>query len=468
MLLSVLAATLLMPRHACAETLTLRGAMSEAILRSAEVASAQARAAELGLEEPLLLADTDPRFEAALERADDRSPRALPLFEGSRARVDRWSGGLAANTLLGTQARLRFENERLLSPTPFRLLDPSVESRLALEVRQPLLRYLWGRPDKARRGRFRSAALAAELRLRDARERAAQSAAKAFVELYFAQRQRAVKSDGVDDARRLLAKYEEKRRYGLAEESDLLQAKASLEVQETELLLADAQLARARHALAAALFRPASEPDAVSLEGAPPEAAGLEDEALERRADVASSLNELRAREWEERIARLDALPEVSLNAAYTFAGLATRYGPAIGDMASWDHPVAAAGVSLAVPIGFKKERLTRRQAGLRTDAARAEVERARTWGRRELRDARETLALARRRLAAGSRLLELERKKFAAEESNFRRGRSSTDLLLRFQQDIRRAEIELRRAEADEVAALVELARAAGTLLAP
>ncbi|MBI2362588.1 MAG: TolC family protein, partial [Elusimicrobia bacterium] len=51
-------------------------------------------------------------------------------------------------------------------------------------------------------------------------------------------------------------------------------------------------------------------------------------------------------------------------------------------------------------------------------------------------------------------------------EEENYRKGRSSTDLVIRFQQDVRRAETELARAQADEALARVELSRASGTLL--
>ena len=62
--------------------------------------------------------------------------------------------------------------------------------------------------------------------------------------------------------------------------------------------------------------------------------------------------------------------------------------------------------------------------------------------------------------------MLELERRKFRAEEENFRRGRSSTDLLIRFQQDIRRAQANLLEAEKDEAVARLELRRCLGFLL--
>lgn len=449
-----------------AEPLTLRSAVALALERSPEVAAAKARAAEAALEEPVLLANTDPYLEGGYSLTEDRLPRAQPLFEGQRAKVERWNAGLTGNTLLGTEARLSLSNERISNPTPFRAIDPSAFSRLTLDVRQRLLRYFWGRPDKARRGRARKNAAAAADRLRDAGERAAAGAARAYLDLSFAARQQKVKQASVEDAERLLGKYEEKRRYGLAEESDLMQARASLEAQRAELMAADSQLERARHALAAVLQ--SEEPlEAGSPEGAPAEASVAEDEALARRPDVAAARAAAESATWDARVARLDTLPDVSFVGSYGFGGLAqSRYSSSLDRMSSWDNPIYTAGAQVSVPLAWRRERLTRRAADLRLAAAQAELLRAETAARRDLRDSAEGLRLARRRLDAVRRLLDVERKKFAAEEANFKRGRSSTDLLLRFQQDIRRAEIEAARAETDEAFALVELARAQGRLL--
>lgn len=456
----------LLPAAGRAEGLSLRRAMELGVARSAEVAAAKAAERQAALEEPLLLSNTDPVFQTGFTRLDDRAPRALPAFEGSRARIDRWNAGFAANTLLGTEARLRFDNERIRNPTPFRVFDPSVTSRLSLEVRQPLLRYFWGRPDKARRSRARAGVQAAEQRVREASQRAAAGAARTFIELRFAEGRQVIVSSGVADARRLLEKYEEKKRYGLAEESDVLQARASLELQETELLQAEAQARRARYAFAAALYSDAESPAPGPLEGLPEEPAADEAAALARRPDVTAAKAEVAAREWSERTSFLDTLPDLALTASWGAAGLDTGYGRAWSDLAGFDHPVAAAGIAFSIPLGQRKERLTRAGAKLALEAAKAEAARLEAESLRQVRDARELLTLARRRTQAGRRLLELERRKFGAEEANFKRGRSSTDLLVRFQQDIRRAETELLRAEADEASALVELARASGALL--
>lgn len=448
-----------------AEPLSLEAAARLAVERSPEVQTARAHAAAAALEEPLLLSNTDPSFESSYAFTDDQAPRASPAFQGSRSRVENWQAGFRQHTLLGTDARLRFSNERTVNPSAFRVLDPTVDSRLKLELSQPLLRYFWGRPDIARRKRARASTAAAQARLRQALEGAAAAAARAFLELHYARERARIQEGGVEDARRLLAKTEEKRRYGLAEDADVLQATAALEAQTLELLLARSAVDRAGNALVAAL-RADTVPAELAVStgsGSPPDIA--EADAVGRRADVEAARRRAENLEWAARVTKLDTLPELSFNVSYGVAGLDTGYRRSWSDLGSLDHSVKTAGVGLAVPLGFRKERLERKQAGLAFEAAAAEKLSVETQALRELRDAEEYLRLSRLRSAAAAKLVEIERRKYEAEEKLFKRGRSSTDLLLRFQQDIRRSQTELLRASTDETLAGIELARARGVL---
>lgn len=449
--------------------LGLWDAVRESLSGSPEVEAALKESALASLEEPLLLSNLDPKFESSYSVADDRSPRAAPAFQGAYSESERWEAGFAQSTLLGTEARLRWAGERLKNPAAFRVLDPSVDSRLNLELRQPLLRYFWGRPDVARRKRARAGAAGAQARLRLARERAAMESARAYLELHFSSRQAIIQEEGVRDAGMLLAKYEEKKRYGLAEESDLLQARSSLEAQETALLMARSQAEKARNALWAVLCREGSPvPLETALPGnlpRLPEPEADEARALFRRPDVAAAGLGRESLEWGLRVEILDTLPDLALSLSYGLGGLHGGYGGSWRDLSSLDHSVKTAGLGVNVPLGFWKERVTRKQAALVLEVARAREREARTRAVREIRDARENLELSRRRVEAGTRLVELERRKFRAEEESFRRGRSSTDLLLRFQQDIRRARIELLRAETDDILSRLDLARSLGLL---
>ncbi|MGQ0644652.1 MAG: TolC family protein [Elusimicrobiota bacterium] len=451
-------------------TVTLAEAVREALEKSPVAAAARLEAEAAGLEEPLFLANTDPRFQAAYLWTDDQAPRANPAFQGTFSRRRNFDAAVVGKTLLGTEARLAWRTEWLRSPAPFRVLDPSVESRLSLEVRQPLLKRFWGRPDRALRSQARAGVRAARGNLDDVRAEVAAAAARDSMALHVARENAAVARAAARAARRLVALYEEKRRYGLVEESGLLQARASLEAADIELAQALSLEETARNALAAAMQRHGTEAAApVTAEEWPDfEAGSGGDEGtpgavLERRGDVRAARAAVEAAEWGMRLEILDSLPDLAAQGSYGAAGLDKTHSGAWKELNGFDHPVKSAGISLAVPFGGRTERLNREAGRIQLETYRRREARVVQQALREMRDADERLRLARERLAATERLAALEGKKLAAEERNFRRGRSDTDLLIRFQQDLYRAQSRLLRARADEILARVEWSRAAG-----
>ena len=98
-------------------------------------------------------------------------------------------------------------------------------------------------------------------------------------------------------------------------------------------------------------------------------------------------------------------------------------------------------------------------------EAARREELDALQRVREDVRVSARALTDARDRLAARQRLLAIEERKLASERENFQRGRSSTDLIVRFQQDVSRARVSLLRARVEEAAARLDWGRALGLL---
>ncbi|MBL0059367.1 MAG: TolC family protein [Elusimicrobia bacterium] len=452
--------------------LSLADSVREAVEKSPEVARAMIAARQAALQEPLLLSETDPDFFGLYNWKKDESPRAAPLVQGEKSEETAFDLGITQQTLLGTTARLAWTNNRISNPSAFRSLDPSVDSRLTLSVDQPLLRYFWGRPDIARRSLFRASTRAAEAQAATAIENIVLAAGKAYVTYYYAQENLKVALESRTSSKKLADVYQDRKRYGLADDSDLAQAEASLEVDEAEVLLSTSLLERARLSLLAVLHRqgessagevavstptldlvlPTSEPDAVAL-------------GLNSRPDLEAARARLEAAQWNERVATLDTLPELSFLGSYGMAGLDTGYSPAWKDLSQWDNPVVSAGLAFRVPFAGRKEKLERKSGALTLEDARQELARVTEAALRDIRDQMEARRLALERVSVRRRIVAIERKKLEAERANFRRGRSSTDLLVRFQKDLQRAQTVALLAEADELMTQVELSRATGGL---
>ena len=202
----------------------------EAVEKSPEVERVRFAAQRAGMEEPFILANLDPHVEALYSQRQDRAPRAAPVFQGAYARDEVFSVGLRQNTLIGTEMRLQASQGRLENPASFRLTDPTVEARLSLDVRQALLKNLWGRPDKALRAQARAGVRAARESVRSAVEETALTAVRVYADLYAAGAAVSITEDGVRSAQRLVDVYGDKKRYGIVETSDLAQAQSLLEV----------------------------------------------------------------------------------------------------------------------------------------------------------------------------------------------------------------------------------------------
>ncbi|OGR95251.1 MAG: hypothetical protein A2902_04820 [Elusimicrobia bacterium RIFCSPLOWO2_01_FULL_64_13] len=448
--------------------LGLREAVRISLDNSPEAARAMEELGLARLAEPGLLAETDPEFSAGASLLDDRSPRAAPAFQGSFTKSRTYSAALSETLLTGTEAKLSFTNERVENPAIFRLLDPTVDSRLTFEVRQPLLKRFWGRPDKAKRSQFRAQVRSAERALDRVRERVASGTVQAYLRVRTALDELRIFEMEEEDSRALLKTYAEKRPYGLVEETDLLQARASVEARSIETELARSRLNLARDALKYAM---GVEEAGGDLED-PPDAAlpGTEEAALalagSRRGDLSALRSEVERLEWGLKVSRLERLPDLSLVGSYAAAGLDRSAGPAMSDMGSFDHRVLSGGLFLNVPLGSRKEKIRIEEAEKRLAAARRDLETLARGLKLEVRRALEKKRESAGRLEAVDRLVQLEEEKLEAEKKDFARGRSNTDLVLRFMTDVRQARIRRLGAELDHRLASAELAEASGILL--
>ncbi len=460
-----------------AMALTLDDSMRIAVERSPEVRRAQADAALAGLDEPGLRALLDPEVSAGWVHVDDRSPQLIPAFLGTRTVRDSLTGGLLQRTLIGTELGLKFQSNRAdLAGTDPRFLatNPAIAMSLGLEVRQPILKNFWGRPDRARIAQARSGAEAARLRLGRVREEVAARAGEAFLEYLAVDQEQPLRHEAVADAARLLARIAQKRRDGFAEDSDVAQAEAHLELRRLEADAASAQRSLARLRLLAALSKTGEVAPTTEVSARAPDIADapavpvdeVEDtlrRALAARKDLAAVKAREKAVESKRRVAVLQKLPSVGLLGSIGYAGLSDAYGASFSDLGGFGHRVYAAGVQASVPLGSRRERIPVQAIDSELEAVRAERAAMEERIRLEVQAALEQAAFARRRAEAAGRLVELSQNKLSAEEKNYARGRSSTEILIRFAEEVRQARREQLRARVDLARTALALRLASG-----
>lgn len=453
-----------------AMTLSLNDAMRIAVERSPEVRRAQADAALAGLDEPGLRALLDPEITAGWVHMDDQSPQLIPQIFGTRTVRDSLNAGILQKTLIGTDLGLVFRSDRTDNDSKFKPLNPSVAMSLGLEVRQPILKDFWGRPDRARIAQARAGVEAAGFRLARVREEVAARAGDAYLEFLAVDQEQALRRDAVQDAERLLDRVRQKRRDGFAEDSDVAQADANLELRRLEAESALLQRSLARLRLIAAMSKsgevdPAMEIEATLPGSVPASRPAAVGEALAMRKDLAAVRARERSLESKRRFATLQKLPSVGLMGSLGYAGLSGAYGAAFGDLGAFGHPIVAAGIQASVPLGNRRAQIPFLAVEGELEGAHAERAALEERVRLELLAAQEQMNFAGRRLEAAGRLVELFEAKRQAEEKNYARGRSSTEILIRFAEEVRQARREQLRARVDVLRAALSLRLAGGDL---
>ncbi len=470
-LLNFLLTAILAAHQAAASTLTIRDAIERALERRPEVKRAQAELAKAMLDEPGVLANTDPAFVASGMRSVDESPQTAPQIFGTRTTMDDLRAGFRKRTLIGTEMDLTLGTQRQETlGSLFLPGDPVISSSLDLSVSQGLLKNLWGRPDKARRKMASSGVQAARFRLASAQYLVAADAALAFLDYVAAGRELDLRRQGLADAERFQATTREKMGYGLSEPSDAAQADVNLALRRLELTAAESGLVQTRIRLLTAAGMPADAGEwAVGQpswdhESDMPQAAEMSVEAaLAARPDVGSLQAMVAGAEARLKFQKLMGLPSLTLQGSYGFAGLSGSYSRSLDDTLGLSHPVYTFGLSLNLPLRAAVEKIAVETA--RTDLASMREELARTElaARHEILAAGENLKLARKRAETAETLVDLQRAKYAAEESNYRQGRSNTETLLRFSEERRGAQRELLSARIGLAKAIYALKLAQG-----
>lgn len=442
----------------------------------------------------------DPRLGVEAAWRESRLP-ANSSFSGAPAgrlapTAETGEAGVTVEQLLPTGGRvgLRVLGARATTDGLFEPLSPAYETRVGVELRQPLLR------DRAVDGARLGLRLAASDRAGAAADLGRQLAdtvaavERAYWTLVAAHREVEVRREAVRLAEEQLAETEARIETGAVPETEIAQPRAELERRRGELLAAREGAIRAESALKLLILGD-GEPERWTERLAPQE--GLEvtlepvdvgtamAAALAARPEVARLEAELERRRAERALARDAVLPALDAVVSYDRYGLAGDANPAagpsgaplaglrgglgdsfdrLGDGELEDTRVA---LLLSVPIGNREARAGAVAAESAERRAAAELAGLRKAIRAEVLDAGAALETAGQRIETARAARDAAEVQLESERLRFRSGLSTNFLVLTRQNDLSRARLDEIAAQTDYRRAETELARVTGNLLA-
>jgi outer membrane protein len=377
-------------------------------------------------------------------------------------------------------------------------LSPAWLTSTAAELRQPLLQ---GRNFDAAR---RAVSVAAVDRARSivAHERTVSETVAAVERAYWAlvagRREAEVRRQAVALAEAQRVDTHARIDAGMAAETDIAQPAAEMQRRLGELLVAEENAARAEHALKALVLPGSDDPwwDETLVPADSPETptaslslAAMLAHALERRAEVREAREGIARQQVEIAYARDRLRPALDLVATYAMRGFAGELNAGLSPPFPFPVPPppddqlgamfrswatgfeqrfvdASVGVQLSLPLGHRAAHADAATA----EAARRQAELLLVQVRQrvvaEVRTAHASLETARRRIEAARAGRDAARVQLQAEQDRFDAGATIGFFVLTRQNELAQAELAETAAIIDYRRALVELARASGTLL--
>jgi outer membrane protein TolC len=406
----------------------------------------------------------------------DKSQNINPIF-GTRSDFVLWDLGLSkeiapTGTTLGvsldntwekTTGSLQVGGQPIIPP--FGQWEPV----LGISLNQPLMKNAFGMNDRGQVQEARHGYASADHEIRFEVDKVIYKALLDYWTLYFTRHQMKALKRAINFAQQFLSATLEERKLGIAEETDVLNARANLITVKNEY---DAYRELERNAEEDLRTDLELEPgqELVLSDKLPPKIRirggieGMIAEAMTRRGDYLATLEELRRQRVRLKMARNKRWPQLDLVSTLALNNISRSYGSALGGM---DNPNVSVGLMLSVPLENR---------AARAGARRAEADKARAVY--ALKNLENDIANQITRLAeaVGDRLtivenarkaLSLNLQKQKLELAKFKQGRSSSDLVKRFQDDTIRSQRSLFEAWLVYKQTLLDLKLAQGAMIA-
>ena len=442
------------PQSSKTYNLSLGEATRLALVNNFEIQLAQFDAQMALANEGVAQSIYDTIFDAEVKYRNNQRAQSSNLLGGKTLDND-YNIGLKKKLPSGTTLEVNMTNNREWSDSSFVTLNPSHDSTLEVTLKQELGKNFFGLQD---RGDVKITRLDIEnsqhLSL-DRIEQTVSDVQKAYWDLVLAIELRELEEGMVVQAKKLYDLHQEKIRDGLVENPDLYASEANYKNRLNELELAKNNVASQNNTLKLLLNIPEEH-----IQIAPSASFDFSrtderfDDSLEvafkNRRDYKRVMNEVKSKDIQLSMKRNNLWPEINVEASFARNGIGDHFKQAVTKITDEDNPEFFLGLSLSIPLENTKARSEVQQTELdnaRTLLDLKYVERKISVGIiDQVRNSNIFKEIARNDVE----IVDLQQKKLDEEQKRFSVGRSNTDTIIRFQEDLlgaqRKAAESLRR----------------------
>jgi len=433
-----------------------------------QIARFDAHAAQNDLDAALSIFDT--YFTAQASYASDQFKKASSLM-GSRSIETNYGVGFSKLLPTGTTLGLDLAHSRTHTNSSFASTNPAHEATATISLKQSLGKNFFGLIDRTNITITKLDIENAEWTSLDRIETALADVQKAYWKLAYLGEEVAVMRDMHAKAQELLQVYDKKRVFGLIEDPDYYGAQANVAKRQNNLLSAIDAVHAARNHLLLLLNQDGRQvritpKDPIALVSEEVDLNEALRRAIANRRDYKKALNTVKMKNLDLVIKKNSMWPEIDLEASFARNGLNSAYEKAWEGISKENNPQYFAGVTFKVPLENRKAKSELSTAKIEQAKALLELKVTERKIFTEINDLVLKVKVNIGRVLTRKRVAELETKKLEAEEKRFRVGRSASDVLIRYQEDVLLARSGHVLALYDYWVSLIDLRVAQGVLL--
>jgi outer membrane protein TolC len=392
-----------------------------------------------------------PVFLSEASRTVDKRETAVPTFSGVRTESTNYMIGFKEQTPWGLAAKINYDVKHVvvagssLSPDNYYMAGPSIEASFAL------WRNLFGSETRAQ-------ATATSLSNKAIAQATAYqekvllfAAEQAYWRLALAKEALRIQLNVLSRAEKLQQWATRRASLQLGERSDMLQARAAVDVRKIDLQSAQEEERTAILYFNQSLNRPIETAvEDVTL----PDLATLKQltvgPAASERLDLAAARSQATASYAIAQLAKEKAKPTLELFGFYSRNGKDALYPTSFDESWTSKYPVSTVGLRLAVPLAFGVVYDMHKGTGLEQEAANLEFEKKQSEVATDWSDVLSRFKQAQERLDLANQVEQTQSEKLEAEKERLLRGRTTTYQILVFEQDYAQARLFRLRTQAE------------------
>ena len=411
----------------------------------------------------------DTLLEAEIKYRDNQNARTTTL-SGTKNLENDYNVGVSKKLPTGTTLEMDMTNARDWSNSLFATINPSHDSALGVVVHQDLGRNFLGTQD---RGNIKITKLDIENSQYTSVEKIEAKVAdvqKAYWDLALHLERVKVEERMTEQAKKLYDLHSEKIKSGLVEAPELLASEANYRKRMNNLSLAQNQAQTKANILklllnldAAVEILPA---ESLSANEAVEDFNRSLQKAFANRQDYKRAQNDIAAKDIKISMAKNALWPEINLEASFVRNGIGDHFNDAVKNITQQDNPEKFIGVSINFPL--ENHQAKSQWSSAKIEKAKALVnfkltERQITTG---IIDQVRTCNVLQEIAGNSAAIAKLQAQKLEEEEKRFSRGRSDTDTMIRFQEDVIKAQAEALQDQFNYLTAKIDLRVKESTVL--